>query len=38
MDAWLAAALDYLPRWLEMQMRMTAQASFSRDLKRRFES
>ncbi|MBP7661772.1 MAG: serine hydrolase, partial [Burkholderiaceae bacterium] len=25
MDKWLAAALDYLPRWLEYQMRATEQ-------------
>ncbi|MES2990280.1 MAG: serine hydrolase domain-containing protein [Pseudomonadota bacterium] len=25
MDRWLAAALDYLPRWLEHQMRLTEQ-------------
>lgn len=25
MDRWIAAALDYVPRWLELQMRLTAQ-------------
>lgn len=25
MEKWLAAALDYLPRWIEFQMRLTEQ-------------
>ena len=29
MDRWLAAALDYLPRWLEFQMRQTEQPGLS---------
>lgn len=29
MDAWLAAALDHLPRWLEYQLRVTEQPGLS---------
>lgn len=29
MDAWLSAALDYLPRWLEFQMRTSEQPGLS---------
>ena len=29
MDRWLAAALDYLPRWLQHQLRITEQPGLS---------
>ena len=29
MEAWLSAALDYIPRWIEYQMRLTGQPGCS---------